>query len=141
MNVKEHLNFSLYSTTLLVAGFTFKEYTNVNIDVKDVVDLITGVVFGAMLPDIDHKNSILGKILPLHLLHSLFKKINIYIFKHGGITHTVFANLILFSLAFYFKSYALCGISFGYFTHIYIDHITGNKLPMLYFPFYKKKGR
>jgi len=132
MNAKEHLNFSLYTTTLLGAGYWLGE--NYFIDDKDVFEILVGVFAGSLLPDVDHKNGTLSKIIPLYLLHNILKKIKIYIFKHGGITHTILINSWVFILAYIYKSLLIVGIGVGYATHIYIDHITGNKLNMLWWP-------
>ena len=139
MNIKEHLNFSLYSTTLLVAGFFIENY--VELDVESTVYILAGVGVGSTLPDIDHPNGTLSKVIPFYLLHSVFKKVKINIFKHGGITHTIFINLLITCLGIYLDNYLIYGIAFGYMTHLYIDHVTGNRLSMLFFHLKIKKNK
>lgn len=143
MNAKEHLNLSMYSLALLSAGFAVA-HTKINIDasVTDAVLVVIGVGFGSLLPDIDHPKAHIGKVLQFWRIHRLLSRFKRYrkgnkIFKHGGITHTIVANGLIIGLAYYLESLPVTGIAFGYFTHLYADHITGNKLPMLYYPFKK----
>jgi inner membrane protein len=134
MTGKEHVGFAIYSATLVVAG----RYVP---DMKDTLNLIIGIWIGSLLPDIDHEKSILGRFSPIPWLHKILKKIGIHLFKHGGITHTALVNIIILILAYLYNSSLLWGIAFGYFTHLYIDDATGNKLQMLWFPFKSRKGR
>lgn len=135
MTGKEHINFSMYSTTLLGAGFGVGKL-GVNLTKKDIFEFALGVVIGSLLPDVDHPKSILGRISPIPWLHKKFKKyLRWHFLKHGGITHTVLVNIGIFVGAYINRSMLGAGIAVGYFSHIYIDHVTGNKLPMLYWPF------
>lgn len=144
MNAKEHLNFGLYSLTMVVLGSTIDLNTIIT---EQQMSFIGCLFIGALLPDIDHQNGTLCKLIPLYMLHNIFKKMNIWIFKHGGITHTILANSIMFYFAWKLESYSLYGLGIGYTTHLYIDHVTGNKLGMLWFPvkelicIYKKMKR
>ena len=134
MTGKEHVSFSIYSAALVVAGRYIPT-------LSDTISLMTGVLIGSLLPDIDHEKSILGRFSPIPWLHRILKKIGIHLLKHGGITHTALVNIIIGILAYIYGSSLLWGIAFGYFTHLYIDDATGNKLPMLWFPFKARKGR
>lgn len=136
MNAREHLNFAGYSLILLGAGFQLSEY--VSFEQKELFEICVGVGVGSLLPDIDHKNATLSKIIPLYLLHNVLKKLKIYIFKHGGITHTILVNLCIFIMAYVLKSLLIAGIGVGYMTHIYSDDLTGNKLSMLWLPIKRK---
>lgn len=68
------------------------------------------LLIASTLPDADHRNAPMGRILPLWL-----------IWKHRTFTHTVFA-MALFSLPFFALKFQY-GISFvmGYFLHLVLD--------------------
>ena len=89
-----------------------------------------GAMVGCLLPDVDHKNSIAGHIIPLWL-----------VFKHGKQTHTLLANLIICLLALIYRHPAIWGIALGYFTHLFADNLDGNNLKYLYYPFKRKQKR
>lgn len=139
MNAREHLNFVGYSITLLGAGFGAYKL-GVRLNANDILLLCVGGGVGSLLPDIDHKNGTLSKLIPLYILHNIMKKCKVYIFKHGGITHTILVNVWIFILAYIYKSLLVAGIAIGCMTHLYIDNLTGNKLDMLWWPLKNKKG-
>ena len=144
MNGNEHINFAIYSTTLLGAGLWIGNNLylyDINFDKMQILDIVVGIGVGSLLPDLDHKNSILGRYSPIPLLHNLFRRMKIYIFKHGGITHTILINIWIFIFAYIFKSLLVAGIAFGYATHLYVDNLDGNKLNMLYWPLILNRGR
>ena len=75
--------------------------------------------FAALLPDIDHPGSTLGrKLWPLSLLISFF-------FGHRGFFHSLFVPLLFLGLAWYFNflwiGLALAG---GYCAHLVTDALT-----------------
>jgi hypothetical protein len=144
MNARGHLNFMVYSVALFGAGLYIGEIEQ---EINNIVGFCIGAIVGSTFPDIDHRESQLGNIFPLWKLNDLHKKIvdkrrgkgkkkkyvN-YIFRHGGITHTAIFTAWIFIAAGIVKSFALAGLGFGHMTHLYIDHVTGNKLPMLWWP-------
>ena len=143
MNAKQHLNFAIYSTLTLTTGYIIGKNIE-SIELNDVIIVCVGVGVGSLLPDIDHPKSIMGHIIPLHYLHKLcsnwkwYKKSN-RIWKHGGITHTILINTWIFILGYYIESLLIAGIGIGYMTHLYADHVTGNKLPMVWWPINKRR--
>lgn len=88
-----------------------------------------GVVLGALLPDIDHPQSYLGRRLkilsvPIHR-----------IFGHRGFTHSPLSLLILGGImaVFWAKNPLLfAGILIGYFSHLLGDMLTPMGIPLLY---------
>ncbi len=95
---------------------------------------VLGGLIGCLLPDVDHRESIAGHVIPLWL-----------IFKHGKQTHTLLTTTIFLIAWYYTKNDVWYGIWFGYIGHLMADHLSGNKLKYLYFPFNiflkKKKTR
>ena len=128
INVKEHLSFSMY---------TFVVYTVAQITQAPSLELAGGFIVGSMLPDCDHPNGTISKILPAWRLKNKKKGSKAY-FKHGGITHTILINIIIFVISFYYDNTFGIGVGWGYASHLYADDITGNKLNMLYYPFKRK---
>ena len=138
MNGPEHLKFGLYSVMLIQAGLSLE--IDLNYEQYALVGL--GVAIGSYLPDIDHPKTKLARYVPIIVwLHKLLKKVNIHWFRHGGFTHTLVVNAGIFYLAYALESLPVAGIGFGYFTHLIADHITGNKLPMLYWPIGRRKRK
>ncbi len=130
-----------------------------------------GTATGALLPDIDHENSRFGRYIQLWRLKRLHdfieKKVGrnkknrgpitnltlnfLYVFKHGGITHTAIWNCVMLILFYLLKWYIhgeygyfysmiwwsfATGVSFGCVTHLFGDDVTGHRLGMLFWPFY-----
>ena len=99
---------------------------------------ISIVVFGSLLPDIDHTKSIIGKVF-LPISKWLNKR-----YGHRTITHSIFA-LFLVSLISSFiestffgsRSYSLF-LSLAYLSHLIFDMMTVQGVPLLY-PWKKNK--
>lgn len=101
--------------------------------------LIAGSVTGAIMPDIDHKNS---KISNQHKVLSFFARL---LFTHRGFTHSALALIILSGLLFgieplmsadlalYYRPLIL-GIILGYTNHLCLDSLNPLGIP-LFFPF------
>lgn len=126
-SAQNHLNFAALVLLLLVLDIDISNNS-------DKVVFVICVLAGSLAPDIDHPSGTLSKIAPLHWLGRMSKA-----FKHGGITHTIIVNLILFGLWYYYKSIIYLGIGVGWATHLYIDNLDGNKLKYLYYPFRRRK--
>ena len=146
MNARGHLNFNMYSVILFGAGI----YVGmIPPSTTSAIGFAIGSLVGATFPDIDHRESQLASIFPLWKLNDIHKrwaakrkkKYRNFIFRHGGITHTAIFTAWLFIFAWWYKSSALLGLGFGHLTHLYIDHITGNKLPMLWWPLFERRGK
>lgn len=130
-NASTHLNFALLVIILLFITIRFISYDKYLI-------FITGTLLGGLLPDIDHPKATLSKIVPFYVLHRLFKRWT-KVFKHGGITHTIFVNGWIFAGWYFTGNTLVLGLAIGYASHLYIDHIDGNKLNMLWYPFGRRK--
>ncbi len=76
------------------------------------------VTFGALLPDVDHKNSKINRILPVTKWIPSF-------FKHRGFFHSIFPAIIIYLLFHYFKLDIIgLPLTIGYFTHLGSDCLT-----------------
>ena len=125
-NARKHLNFALLVIILLFFIIRFTNYDEYSI-------FIAGTLLGSLLPDVDHPRATLSKVIPFYILHKILKRWT-KIFKHGGITHTILVNSLIFGWYWWTGNALILGIAVGYSSHIYIDHIDGNKLNMLWWP-------
>ena len=84
------------------------------------------VVFSALLPDLDHPQSKLGRKV-------FFSKIFNVLFGHRGFFHAIWIPIglwILLSLGFGFRYGA--AIFVGYFSHLFSDGLTKNGINMIH---------
>lgn len=109
--------------------------------------LISGASLGSIMPDIDKSTTKIGKKF-------LLKPISLYIQKkygHRTITHSLIVSLIGLSLlvysscmfrgiAYYLYSNLVIGFSIGYMSHLLLDLLTVQGVPLFY-PFDKTKYR
>lgn len=122
----------MFGSHMVVAAAGFVAYTHVGtqgqwspFDIQFWMAL--GVVLvGAMLPDLDHPDSTVGKRLGF-----LAYPITI-IFGHRGLTHSLIAVGGLFYLAYAFESVWLWWLAFGYTLHLVGDYLTDSGVPLLW---------
>lgn len=109
--------------------------------------LILGANLGSVMPDIDKPTSKIGRkplIKPISIL--IHKK-----FGHRTITHSVLVSLISLSvfvassymfrdIFFYLYSNLTIGFSIGYMSHLLLDSLTVQGIPIFY-PFDKTRYR
>ena len=126
-NAKQHLQFSLYTLAIL---FIYPLLLLLNVHITLNFYLIFGVLIGSLLPDVDHKDSIAGALIPAWLIS-----------KHMGITHSIVAVLVIIGIYIYTRDITVFGVIIGYTSHLYIDNATGSKLPNLFYPIKRKKVR
>lgn len=82
------------------------------------------VCVGALLPDVDHPDSVVGrKVLWLSWPIRIF-------FGHRGITHSLLAVIFCAWALYSVPSYGFC-LAFGYLTHLAGDYLTGG-VPLLW---------
>ena len=76
------------------------------------------VVFGSLLPDVDHENSKINRMLPITRWVPKF-------FRHRGFFHSIFPAVILY-FAFHYFRLDIIGIplAVGYISHLASDCIT-----------------
>lgn len=92
----------------------------------------SGLVFGAILPDLDHPESKPGKVLWIGKILNLFK------FKHRGITHSLLAVSIILIFMSIFTYYnrsllpAAIAMVVGYFSHLILDMLNKQGVSLLY---------
>jgi len=84
------------------------------------------VTFGALLPDVDHENSKINRLLPVTRWIPAF-------FKHRGFFHSVFPAVILFGVFWYFQLLTFgLPLAIGYLVHIASDCLTKLGCNLLY---------
>lgn len=73
---------------------------------------------GALLPDVDHENSKINKMVPItRLIPKLF--------KHRGFFHSIFPPVALMLVGWYFnEQFVFYSLAFGYVTHLFSDGLT-----------------
>lgn len=99
-------------------------------DLAGNVLLFSGTLCGALLPDIDHSESALGRrIKPVSMLVQALA-------GHRGITHTpafwLALTVIVFAIAAIVGGQApffAAGLSFGYASHLFLDYLTKGGIP------------
>ncbi len=100
-------------------------------------ELVAGfalVMLGAMLPDIDHPDSTVGKRVkwlsyPIRM-----------VFGHRGITHSLFAVMAMLWCAYAANNIWLSWLALGYLLHLVGDYLTDSGIPLLY-PISRKRYR
>lgn len=101
------------------------------------LDVMAGflvVMLGAILPDIDHPESTVGRRVkvisyPIRL-----------IFGHRGITHSLFAVVLMMWLAVTVDNIWISWLALGYLLHLVGDYLTDSGIPLLY-PLTRKRFR
>ena len=118
MLFRTHLIFALLiALFLLFIGFNYPLF-------------ILVFVFAALLPDIDHPSSKIGR---------RFKFLNL-LFTHRGFFHSLFA-LLIFTILLYFVNFMLAIAFFsGYFLHLLLDSFTKQGI-YLFYPFSTKRSK
>jgi membrane-bound metal-dependent hydrolase YbcI (DUF457 family) len=115
-NSKQHLSFCIYS----LVCYCWQ-------GIPDYLFIFASLI-GCLLPDIDHKQSIAGHVIPAWL-----------IFKHGKQTHTLLVSSIFLIIYAMSKNSIWLGLFFGYLNHLIADNLQGNNLKYLYYPFKRRK--
>ncbi|MFV9997149.1 MAG: metal-dependent hydrolase [Arsenophonus endosymbiont of Dermacentor nuttalli] len=127
MTATGHLLFSVSSLILVHKLAITPEFTH-----GDWLHLLAGALLGALLPDIDHPSSHLGR---------LFRFISVPVCRlcgHRGFTHSLLAWLLIVLLSTqlpsnYWLSDALIqAFLLGYFSHLIGDMLTTNGIPFLW---------
>ena len=106
----------------ILAALIFEPFLNTG----NIALYIGLVAFGTLLPDVDHKNSTINKILPLTKWFS-------YFFKHRGFFHSIFPILIIYGIFWFFDlQFVGIALSLGYMTHLVSDSLTKMGVNFLY---------
>ena len=109
--------------------------------------IISGASLGSIMPDIDKPTSKVGRNIFINPLSKVIHKQ----FGHRTITHSVILSVLFLSILvassymykdipFYFYSNFTIGFSVGYLSHLLLDALTVEGIPLFY-PFSKRKYR
>lgn len=114
-------------------------YTVEKLTLCGIITVMSAV--GSMLPDIDQKNSTIGK------KHKVASTIISTFCTHRGLTHAPLLYILIFTLLFnlantlsFGKTYIISGLFgffIGIFSHLFLDIITHDGIPIAW-PFTKK---
>lgn len=128
MTAEGHLLFSVASLVMAHKLQITPEFAQ-----GDWLHMVPGVLLGALLPDIDHPSSILGR---------LFRIISLPISKlcgHRGFTHSLIAWLILLLSSYQWlphywdlPSDLIQAFLLGYMSHLVADMLTPSGVPFLW---------
>ena len=104
---RTHMAFGLLAGILLFSFFSAKWFI-----------FIPLVVLGSLLPDVDHENSKINRMLPITRWIPVF-------FKHRGFFHSIFPAIIIFAI-FHYTNLDIVGIplTIGYLSHLASDCLT-----------------
>lgn len=136
----------------LTAGVAVSKYLEPTIINSGAVDSIVnigvvlcGALLGSLLPDIDHRNSYIGRklrvasfIISKTLGHRSIVHTPIVIFAFSALLYSLITQFtgIIHSLSRLF----VIGMSYGMFSHLLLDMLTRRGIPLLY-PFSSKSFR
>lgn len=129
MMAKNHL---LVTSAIVVAAFKFK-YLNFGTYYQFYIFYFSALL-GCLLPDIDEKESYIGKkLLILSFWISMF-------LRHKTFTHYLFLPILIFILGYYYATdksqIVMFGIAFGIFLHSLEDMLTNRGIKGYLFPFF-----
>lgn len=130
MNYKTHINGGI-----LAGLYITLQMSNVSIVSKGI--LLAGTLVGSVFPDIDHKNSYIGK-----KAKTVSKAINKFA-GHRKLFHAPLMYLLLYSISIGMITHKLLivlvqGLFLGVLSHLILDSFTIGGLPWFY-PLSKKK--
>ena len=131
---------------IVASALLFADKPNA-LSVLSSILIISGASIGSIMPDIDKPTSKVGRNI-------FIKPLSTYIHKkfgHRTITHSALLSLLFLSMLiassymfrdipFYFYSNFTIGFSVGYLSHLLLDALTVEGIPLFY-PFSKRKYR
>lgn len=124
MKAKAHVIGGMVFT---VSAMLLLKHYEVNYNLSDT-EIIFGGFLGSLLPDIDHKKSLLGSIIHLPV-------------KHRTLTHSLFFLLLLSVVVAQYNLSLAIGLFVGMLSHLILD-MAGRKSAgiCLFYPSKKKYG-
>lgn len=106
MKAKAHIIGGLVLTS---TSIYLLKYYNIQLNLN-LIETYSGCFLGSLLPDIDHKKSMLGSIIHLPV-------------KHRTFTHSLLFLLIVTLLSIQLSQSFALGLSMGVFSHMFLDMI------------------
>ena len=132
--------------THLAAGVTFGLVTLFFRNVDPII-FMAGSLIGSQVPDLDHKKSTVSAYVPLidDVIVNSSKAVRKFkikklkgIFSHRGFTHSLIPVIALGVFNSMFKLDILLGLLIGYISHLFMDMLTKDGIP-LFLPLSLKK--
>ncbi|WP_416148493.1 metal-dependent hydrolase [Salipaludibacillus sp. HK11] len=127
------MRYYTHITTSLSAAILIGEVASINVPLTSTW-VVSGVILGSVLPDIDESRSWIGQRIPF--LSSTIKAL----FGHRGLTHSGIVLAIMIAAMVHFSHEFLLGLFFGVALHIIGDFFSVGGIPLLY-PFSKKRSQ
>jgi inner membrane protein len=110
----------------MVIGFACGLALTHNMPHPVMLFVATGAGLSALLPDVDHANSRINRLLIVTVLFS-------FLFKHRGFTHSLLAlGIVWFGGQLFIPPALIVPIAIGWGSHIIADAITPAGVPLLY---------
>lgn len=144
MNKPAHLMGGL-TVGIAVTKYTTIQYNGVVDGALGIGAVLCGALLGSLLPDIDHRNSYIGKklkiasfIISKTLGHRSVVHAPLVIFTFSALLY--FLTMQLTGTAHEVSRYFVIGLSYGMFSHLFLDMLTKRGIPLFY-PISKKGFR
>lgn len=122
------MRYYTHIATSLAGAVIIADYSNLSLNAA----IVTGVIIGSVLPDIDEPKSYIGR---------RSKGVSVAVkglFGHRGITHSILPCLLLILVASNHQYDIFIGLAVGYIFHIVGDALSKAGVP-LFLPFSKKR--
>jgi len=118
--------------THLAFGFLVSLISIELFDIKNKLIFILIAVLFSIFPDIDARQSKIGK------KYKFTSAIISFVFGHRGFFHSIYIPLILYFIFYYINNEIGIAILAGYFSHLFMDALTKNGIRPLH-PLVNKK--
>jgi membrane-bound metal-dependent hydrolase YbcI (DUF457 family) len=107
---KTHISFGICAGLLLLtSNYNFNSY-----------ELFPGLIIGSCFPDIDTEKSWAAQCVPF--IDDKLRDIGVL--KHRGITHSIYAVIMMVLLYMLIQNYFIMGFAIGYIGHILLDTLS-----------------
>ncbi len=127
MTAKNHV---VTTITVVLIPIIFNPSMLSYLSVDNFALILSGVIFGSLLPDIDEPNSYIGRKV------AFFSEIANSSVGHRTITHNLFVWILFGLYGYYFLNYFIIGMSIGAMLHILEDSATNSGVKWALKPLY-----
>ncbi|QSS99753.1 metal-dependent hydrolase [Pontibacillus sp. ALD_SL1] len=111
--------------THIVSSLTAGASLSIMLSYPFHIGYVIGICFGSLLPDIDEPQSFVGR-RSFGLSKHVKKR-----YGHRGITHSLFAWMLVSVVIIIYPSFFTVGISLGYLFHLIGDFFSVSSIPIL----------
>lgn len=111
--------------THIVSSLTLGAGLSIILSYPFHIAYVIGISFGSLLPDIDEPKSFIGR-RSFGIANYVKNR-----YGHRGVTHSIFAWILVSLISFIYLSPLTVGISLGYFFHLLGDFFSVRSIPVL----------